>query len=163
MERTSGSGFPIDPVYDASKLTDFQPEAKLGRPGEYPFNRGVYPRVYVDRPPARLGFDSGAPAAHGEVGKLGVDGLRAFFDGSPPDAATFAICRAGLPRWNTISISGCHPAAAAAIVVGINKCAAGGTGNALYPPRDALRADVTFGEVCNALRDTWGEYHLSEM
>jgi methylmalonyl-CoA mutase N-terminal domain/subunit len=50
MERTSESGFPIDPVYDASKLTDFRPEAKLGRPGEYPFTRGVYPRMYVDRP-----------------------------------------------------------------------------------------------------------------
>ena len=59
MERTSESGFPIDPVYDASKLTDFQPETKLGGPGEYPFSRGVYPRMYT-------GYDSGAPAAHGE-------------------------------------------------------------------------------------------------
>src|SRR6202795_20436 len=108
MERTSESGFPIDPVYDASKLTDFQPEAKLGRPGEYPFTRGVYPRMYVDRPwtmrqyagfatasesnrryhelieagttglsvafdlPTQMGYDSDAPAARGEVGKVGV-------------------------------------------------------------------------------------------
>src|SRR5213078_3483157 len=50
MERTSESGLPVDPVYDASKLTDFRPEEKLGRPGEYPFTRGVYPRMYVDRP-----------------------------------------------------------------------------------------------------------------
>src|SRR5438132_6093256 len=50
MERTSESGLPIDPVYDDSKLTDFRPEEKLGRPGEYPFTRGVYPRMYVDRP-----------------------------------------------------------------------------------------------------------------
>src|SRR4029079_5698640 len=50
MERTSESGPPVDPVYDASKLTDFRPEEKLGRPGEYPFTRGVYPRMYVDRP-----------------------------------------------------------------------------------------------------------------
>jgi methylmalonyl-CoA mutase N-terminal domain/subunit len=47
MERTSESGFPIDPVYDASKLTDFQPEAKLGRPGEYSFTRGAYPLAAV--------------------------------------------------------------------------------------------------------------------
>src|SRR5437763_10328692 len=108
MERTSESGLPVDPVYDASKLTDFQPEAKLGRPGEYPFTRGVYPRMYVDRPwtmrqyagfasakqsnrryheliaagttglsvafdlPTQMGYDSDAPAAHGEVGKVGV-------------------------------------------------------------------------------------------
>src|SRR5882672_2672630 len=50
MERTSESGLPVDPVYDASKLTDFRPEEKLGRPGDYPFTRGVYPRMYVDRP-----------------------------------------------------------------------------------------------------------------
>src|SRR2546422_10979536 len=50
MERMSESGLPIDPVYDHSKLTDFRPEEKLGRPGEYPFTRGVYPRMYVDRP-----------------------------------------------------------------------------------------------------------------
>src|SRR6266516_872256 len=50
MERTSESGLPVDPVYGASKLTDFRPEEKLGRPGEYPFTRGVYPRMYVDRP-----------------------------------------------------------------------------------------------------------------
>src|SRR5213595_2844064 len=50
MERTSESGLPVDPVYGASKLTDFRSEEKLGRPGEYPFTRGVYPRMYVDRP-----------------------------------------------------------------------------------------------------------------
>jgi methylmalonyl-CoA mutase, N-terminal domain len=108
MERTSESGLPIDPVYDHSKLTDFRPEEKLGRPGEYPFTRGVYPRMYVDRPwtmrqyagfasarqsnrryheliaagttglsvafdlPTQMGYDSDAPVAHGEVGKVGV-------------------------------------------------------------------------------------------
>src|SRR3984893_1191177 len=108
MERTSESGLPVHPVYDASKLTDFRPEEKLGRPGEYPFTRGVYPRMYVDRPwtmrqyagfataqdsnrryhelieagttglsvafdlPTQMGYDSDAPLAHGEVGKVGV-------------------------------------------------------------------------------------------
>ena len=28
----------------------------------------------------------------------------------------------------------------------------------LYPLRDALRADATLGEVCDALREVWGEY-----
>jgi methylmalonyl-CoA mutase N-terminal domain/subunit len=49
------------------------------------------------------------------------------------------------------------------IVVGVNKFAADGQGNVLYPLRDALRADATLGEVCDALRDVWGEYHPSEM
>jgi methylmalonyl-CoA mutase, N-terminal domain len=38
------------------------------------------------------------------------------------------------------------------------KTAAEGTGNVLYPLRDALRADATLGEVCDALRDVWGVY-----
>ena len=108
MERTSESGLPIDAVYDDSKLTDFRPGEKLGRPGEYPFTRGVYPRMYADRPwtmrqyaglrhgegvqpplsradpggydglsvafdlPTQMGYDSDAPIAQGEVGKVGV-------------------------------------------------------------------------------------------
>jgi methylmalonyl-CoA mutase, N-terminal domain len=66
MERTSESGSPVDPVYDASKLTDFQPEAKPGRPGEYPFTRGACPRVDVDRPGVMrqyAGFAAARPSA----------------------------------------------------------------------------------------------------
>ncbi len=124
MERTSESGFPIEPVYDESKLTDFRPAEKLGEPGEYPFTRGVYPRMYVDRPwtmrqyagfatakesnrryhelieagttglsvafdlPTQMGYDSDAPIAHGEVGKVGVaidclGDMRTLFDRIP--------------------------------------------------------------------------------
>ena len=36
--------------------------------------------------------------------------------------------------------------------------AAEGTGNLLYPLREALRARATVGEVCDALRDAWGVY-----
>ena len=36
MELASESGRAVDPV-DDSKLTDFRPAEKLGRPGEYPF------------------------------------------------------------------------------------------------------------------------------
>jgi methylmalonyl-CoA mutase N-terminal domain/subunit len=38
------------------------------------------------------------------------------------------------------------------------KAAAEGTGNVLYPLREALRAGATLGEVCDALRDVWGVY-----
>jgi len=220
MERTSESGLPIDAVYDESKLTDFRPAEKLGKPGEYPFTRGVYPRMYVDRPwtmrqyagfatakesnrryhelieagttglsvafdlPTQMGYDSDAPVAHGEVGKVGVaidgvDDMRTLFDQIPlgtvstsmtinaPAAVlllmyqtvgeeqgvspaqltgtiqndvlkeyiargtyiypprpslrlvadTFAYCRAELPKWNTISISGYHMAEAGATPV----------------------------------------------
>ena len=43
------------------------------------------------------------------------------------------------------------------------KTAAEGTENVLYPLRDALRADATLGEVCDALRDVWGEYHPGDI
>ncbi|MFF8570037.1 methylmalonyl-CoA mutase [Streptomyces sp. NPDC015408] len=41
--------------------------------------------------------------------------------------------------------------------------AAGGTGNVLYPMKDALRARATVGEVCNALREVWGTYEPSDV
>jgi methylmalonyl-CoA mutase, N-terminal domain len=36
--------------------------------------------------------------------------------------------------------------------------AARGDGNLLYPIKDALRAGASIGEVCNAMRDVFGEY-----
>jgi methylmalonyl-CoA mutase N-terminal domain/subunit len=42
------------------------------------------------------------------------------------------------------------------------KSAAEGTGNVLYPLREALRAYATVGEVCDALRDVWGVYQPSD-
>jgi methylmalonyl-CoA mutase N-terminal domain/subunit len=43
------------------------------------------------------------------------------------------------------------------------KSAAEGSENVLYPLRDALRADATLGEACDALRDVWGEYEPREI
>ncbi len=132
MKRTSESGLPVDAVYDESKLTDFHPKQKLGQPGEYPFTRGVYPRMYVDRPwtmrqyagfataaesnrryheliangttglsvafdlPTQMGYDSDAPIAHGEVGKVGVaidsvDDMRTLFHGIALNAVSTSM------------------------------------------------------------------------
>jgi methylmalonyl-CoA mutase N-terminal domain/subunit len=207
------SGFEIKPVYDAGDVSD----APVGRPGEYPYTRGVYPTMYTSRPwtmrqyagfgtavesnaryhellahgtaglsvafdlPTQMGYDSDDPIAHGEVGKVGVavdsiDDMRELFAGIPLDrvstsmtinapgsvllllyqlvgeeqgvsgealqgtiqndilkeyiargtyifppkpslrlvADTFAYCRAEVPNWNTISISGYHMAEAGA-------------------------------------------------
>ncbi len=38
------------------------------------------------------------------------------------------------------------------------KRTAEGAGNLLYPLREALAAGATVGEVCDALRETWGQY-----
>ncbi|MFE3325306.1 methylmalonyl-CoA mutase [Streptomyces sp. NPDC059176] len=217
MARESESGLPIEPVYGPDALEGWDPAAKLGEPGGYPFTRGVYPSMYTGRPwtmrqyagfgtaaesnarykqliahgttglsvafdlPTQMGHDSDAPLAHGEVGKVGVaidslDDMRLLFDGIPLDrvstsmtinapaslllllyqlvaeeqgfpagkltgtiqndvlkeyiargtyifppgpslrliADTFGYCRAEVPKWNTISISGYHMAEAGA-------------------------------------------------
>src|SRR3954463_7921840 len=220
MSRDAESGFPIEPVYDASSLDGWNAEDRLGQPGEFPYTRGVYPSMYTGRPwtirqyagfgtaresneryhqliaagttglsvafdlPTQMGYDSDDPVAHGEVGKVGVaiDSLadmQQLFDGIPLDQVTtsmtinapaslllllyqlvgeqqgvdttklggtvqndilkeyiargtyifppkpslrlvadsFAYCKAELPRWNTISISGYHMAEAGATPV----------------------------------------------
>jgi methylmalonyl-CoA mutase N-terminal domain/subunit len=85
MERTSESGLPIDPVYDDSKLTDFEPGEKLGSPGKYPFTRGVYPRMYVDRPWTMrqyAGFSTAKESnrRYHELIEAGTTGLSVAFD-----------------------------------------------------------------------------------
>ncbi len=220
MARESESGIPFEVVYGPERLAGFRPADKLGRPGEYPFTRGVYPTMYTARPwtmrqyagfataadsnrryhqlieagttglsvafdlPTQMGYDSDSERARGEVGKVGVaidsiEDMRRLLDGIPLDqvstsmtinapaavllllyqlvaeeqgidpgrlsgtiqndilkeyiargtyiypprpslrltADTFAYCRAEMPRWNTISISGYHMAEAGATPV----------------------------------------------
>jgi methylmalonyl-CoA mutase, N-terminal domain len=205
MERTSESGLPVDPVYDASKLTDFRPEEKLGRPGEYPFTRGVYPRMYVDRPwtmrqyagfgtaqesnqryhelteagttglsvafdlPTQMGYDSDAPVAHGEVGKVGVaidavGDMRTLFDGIPLDKVSTSM---------TINA----PAAVLLLMyqtVGeeqgiqndvLKEYIARGT--YIYPPRPSLRLVADTFAYCRRELPRWNTisisgYHMAE-
>ena len=48
--RESESGFPIRPTYAAADLDGFDPDQRLGAPGEFPYTRGVYPSMYTGRP-----------------------------------------------------------------------------------------------------------------
>ncbi len=85
MKRTSESGLTIDAVYDQSQLTDFSVEEKLGRPGGFPFTRGVYPRMYVDRPWTMRQYAGFASAAESnrryhELIANGTTGLSVAFD-----------------------------------------------------------------------------------
>ncbi|MEV7183149.1 methylmalonyl-CoA mutase family protein [Kitasatospora sp. NPDC093102] len=215
--RRAESGFEIEPLYGPESLAGWDAGARLGRPGAYPYTRGVYPTMYTGRPwtmrqyagfgtaaesnaryrqliagggtglsvafdlPTQMGYDSDAPLAAGEVGKVGVavdsiEDMAVLFEGIPlgevstsmtinapaalllllyqlvaetqgvaPGALTgtvqndvlkeyiargtyifppqpslrlvadvFRYCRAEIPRWNTISISGYHMAEAGA-------------------------------------------------
>ena len=48
-EALTLSGEPLKPLYTPEDLEGFDPERSLGRPGEYPFTRGVYPTMYRGR------------------------------------------------------------------------------------------------------------------
>ena len=48
-ERLTLSGEPVETVYTAEHLEGFDPQTQLGRPGEFPFTRGVYPTMYRGR------------------------------------------------------------------------------------------------------------------
>ena len=216
MARESESGFPIEPIYTADDLDPGLAD-RLGKPGEFPFTRGVYPSMYTGRPwtmrqyagfgtakesneryrhlvaqgtgglsvafdlPTQMGYDSDDAVASGEVGKVGVaidslEDMRLLFDAIPLDQVStsmtinapaavlllmyqlvaeengvpgtaitgtiqndvlkeyiargtyiyppghslrlitniFEYCRAEIPKWNTISISGYHMAEAGA-------------------------------------------------
>jgi methylmalonyl-CoA mutase, N-terminal domain len=48
-EALTLSGEPLETVYTPTDLDGFDAERKLGRPGAYPFTRGVYPSMYRGR------------------------------------------------------------------------------------------------------------------
>ncbi|HEX6933935.1 MAG TPA: methylmalonyl-CoA mutase family protein [Streptosporangiaceae bacterium] len=214
MERTSESGLPIDPVYDASKLTEFRPEEKLGRPGEYPFTRGVYPRMYVDRPwtmrqyagfataqesnrryhelieagttglsvafdlPTQMGYDSDAPVAHGEVGKVGVAidsaaDMRMLFDGIPLDKVSTSMtinapAAVLLLMYQTAGEEqGARPDRLTGTIQNdvLKEYIARGT--YIYPPRPSLRLVADTFAYCQAELPRWNTisisgYHMAE-
>ncbi|MEJ2578813.1 MAG: methylmalonyl-CoA mutase family protein [Kineosporiaceae bacterium] len=130
--RSTESGLPVRPVYGPEDLTGFDPDSRLGRPGAYPFTRGVYPTMYTGRPwtmrqyagfgtaresnaryhqlvgagtgglsvafdlPTQMGYDSDAPIASGEVGKVGVaidsiEDMRVLFGGLPLETVSTSM------------------------------------------------------------------------
>jgi methylmalonyl-CoA mutase N-terminal domain/subunit len=47
--RTTDAGIEIAPIYGPDALEGFDPERDLGRPGAFPFARGIYPSMYRGR------------------------------------------------------------------------------------------------------------------
>ncbi|GAA2716416.1 methylmalonyl-CoA mutase [Micromonospora olivasterospora] len=81
----SESGLPIDAVYNESSLQGFNPKAKLGMPGEFPFTRGVYPTMYTGRPwtmrqYAGFGTARESNERYHQLVKAGTGGLSVAFD-----------------------------------------------------------------------------------
>ncbi len=132
MSGHTESGLPFEPVYGPEALEGWDAEQRLGRPGEFPYTRGVYESMYTGRPwtmrqyagfgtakesneryhqlikagtsglsvafdlPTQMGYDSDAPIAHGEVGKVGVaidsiEDMRLLLDGIPLDEVSTSM------------------------------------------------------------------------
>ena len=48
--KLTESGLPLAAVYGPQALDGWDPQEKLGVPGEFPYTRGVYPSMYTGRP-----------------------------------------------------------------------------------------------------------------
>jgi methylmalonyl-CoA mutase N-terminal domain/subunit len=124
----NGSGIPLEPSYDSVTGTPHD----LGKPGSYPFGRGIRKDMYRGRLwtmrqyagfataaesnaryryllargqtglsvafdlPTQLGYDSDAPQARGEIGKVGVAidsvaDMETLLDGIPLDRVTVSM------------------------------------------------------------------------
>ena len=78
------SGFPLEPIYDAESVAEGLDE-RVGKPGEFPFTRGVYPTMYRGRPwtireYAGFGTPDEANARFRDLIAQGNAGLSVAFD-----------------------------------------------------------------------------------
>src|ERR687898_2501358 len=79
------SGLPFAPVFGPEALDGWDPHERLGRPGEYPFTRGVYPTMYTGRPwtmrqYAGFGTAAESNARYHQLVEAGTGGLSVAFD-----------------------------------------------------------------------------------
>ncbi len=49
-DAKTSSGIPVELVYGPESLEGFDPSVALGKPGEFPFTRGIQPTMYRGRP-----------------------------------------------------------------------------------------------------------------
>ncbi len=128
----TASGLEIRDLYTPADLASLDEDRDLGRPGEFPFTRGVQPTMYRSRfwtmrqyagfataaetnrrfrylleqgqtglsvafdLPTQMGYDSDAPEATGEVGRVGVPisslaDMEALFEGIPLDGVSTSM------------------------------------------------------------------------
>jgi methylmalonyl-CoA mutase N-terminal domain/subunit len=83
--RFTSSGLPIAPVYTREHVEDIDPDGDIGSPGEFPFTRGVYPRMYrgrlwTMRQYAGFGTAEESNARYRLLLARGVTGLSVAFD-----------------------------------------------------------------------------------
>ncbi len=79
------SGREFRAVYEPGDLSGFDPEERLGEPGQYPFTRGPYPSMYTGRPwtmrqYAGFGTAKESNARYHQLVDNGTGGLSVAFD-----------------------------------------------------------------------------------
>jgi methylmalonyl-CoA mutase N-terminal domain/subunit len=208
------SGFEIQDLYTPADVADLDEGRDLGRPGEFPYTRGVQPTMYRGRLwtmrqyagfstaedtnrrfrylleqgqtglsvafdlPTQMGYDSDAPQAEGEVGRVGV----------PISSLTdMEVLLEGLPL-ATVSTSMTINASAAVLLAlyvavaekqGVARAQVSGTtqndilkeyvarGTYIFPPRPSMRLVTDIFEFCSKELPRWNTisisgYHMRE-
>jgi methylmalonyl-CoA mutase N-terminal domain/subunit len=211
--RTS-SGIEIRDLYTPADIASLDEDRDLGRPGQYPFTRGVQPTMYRSRLwtmrqyagfataeetnrrfkyllaqgqtglsvafdlPTQMGYDSDAPAAEGEVGRVGVPvsslaDMRVLLDGLPlGEVSTSMTINATAPILLALYV-------AAAEDQGVERSRISGTtqndilkeyiarGTYIFPPRPSMRLVTDVFEYCARELPRWNTisisgYHMRE-
>ncbi len=210
----TSSGIEIRDLYTPADIGDLDEDRDLGRPGEFPFTRGVQPTMYRSRfwtmrqyagfataeetnrrfrylldhgqtglsvafdLPTQMGYDSDAPAAEGEVGRVGVPisslaDMAVLLDGLPlGDVSTSMTINATAPILLALYV-------AAAEAQGVERASISGTtqndilkeyiarGTYIFPPRPSMRLVTDVFEFCARDLPKWNTisisgYHMRE-
>ncbi len=210
----TSSGIEVRDLYTAADLEGLDEDRDLGRPGEYPFTRGVQPTMYRSRfwtmrqyagfataeetnrrfrylldhgqtglsvafdLPTQMGYDSDAPAAEGEVGRVGVPisslaDMAVLVDGLPlGEVSTSMTINATAPILLALYV-------AAAEAQGVPRERISGTtqndilkeyiarGTYIFPPRPSMRLVTDVFEFCARELPRWNTisisgYHMRE-
>src|SRR6187431_3346325 len=210
----TSSGIPIRDLYTPADTLDLDEARDLGRPGEYPFTRGVQPTMYRSRLwtmrqyagfataeetnrrfryllehgqtglsvafdlPTQMGYDSDAPQAEGEVGRVGVpidsiDDMTTLLDGLPlGEVSTSMTINATAPILLALYV-------AAAEAQGVPRDRISGTtqndilkeyiarGTYIYPTGASMRLVTDVFEFCARELPRWNTisisgYHMRE-
>jgi methylmalonyl-CoA mutase N-terminal domain/subunit len=208
------SGIEIQDLYTPADVAGLEEDRELGRPGEYPFTRGVQPTMYRGRLwtmrqyagfstaedtnrrfrflleqgqtglsvafdlPTQMGYDSDAPQAEGEVGRVGVP---------ISSLADMEVLLDSLPL-GTVSTSMTINASAAVLLAmyvaaaernGVERAQVSGTtqndilkeyiarGTYIFPPRASMRLVTDIFEFCSKELPRWNTisisgYHMRE-
>jgi len=208
------SGAVVQDLYTPADLAGFDENRDLGRPGEYPYTRGVQPTMYRGRLwtmrqyagfstaedtnrrfrflleqgqtglsvafdlPTQMGYDSDAPQAEGEVGRVGVP---------VSSLADMEVLLDQLPL-GTVSTSMTINASAAVLLAmyvaaaekqGVPRAQVSGTtqndilkeyiarGTYIFPPRPSMRLVTDIFEFCSTELPRWNTisisgYHMRE-